>query len=129
MTYVAPIPSSYLGQSIGTGQCVALVQVACKAPLTHNADGSPQWKAGAKVQGNFCLPGGIAIASFDPDGSYGNHIDGRSHAAIYIGQTAEGLYVIDQWLEQPAHQRIIRFKTPGDGWNVNNGIAFSVIEA
>jgi hypothetical protein len=128
MTYVSPNPSAYLGLTVGTGQCVALVQVACKAPLTHNPDLSPNWKAGAKVQGNFTIPGGTAIACFDPDGSYGNHTDGRSHAAIYIGQTAEGLYVIDQWLHQPAHQRIIRFKAPGDGGNDNNGIAFSVIE-
>jgi hypothetical protein len=128
MEYISLNPSSFLGQAVGTGQCVALVQVACKAPLTHNPDGSPLWKAGIKVQDAPPLPGGIAIACFGTDGTYQNRTDGSSHAAILIGKTAEGLYVIDQWLHQPAHQRIIRFKAPGVGDNCDNGIYFSVIE-
>lgn len=38
---------------------------------------------------------GTAIATFDPSGKYGNHTDGRSHAAIYLGQDATGIQVLD----------------------------------
>jgi hypothetical protein len=65
---------------------------------------------------NFAV--GTAIATFVENGRYGNHTDGSSHAAIYIGQTADGIEVIDQWShvvggkrrEQMAHRRVLRFK-------------------
>lgn len=87
------------------------------------------WKAGRKVQGDASIPTGTAIATFDPDGKYGNHTDGRSHAAVYVSQSPDGITVWDQWIGQPCHQRVIRFKATGDGLAVNNGIYFSVIES
>ena len=48
----------------------------------------------------MALRPGTAIATFDPDGRYGNHTDGRSHAAIYLGQDATGIRVIDQWVRR-----------------------------
>jgi hypothetical protein len=42
------------------------------------------------------LPGTI-VATFDSNGRYGNHTNGTSHAAIYVGQTPTGIIVIDQW--------------------------------
>lgn len=122
MSWTCSDPSPLQGKVIGTGQCVALVEQACGTPTTAH------WKAGRKVQGDMSIQSGCAIACFDSNGTYGNHTDGRSHAAIYMGQTGEGLLVWDQWLGQPVHERLIRFKAPGDGWNVNNGIAFAVIE-
>jgi hypothetical protein len=122
MQWIAEHPEIFAGKTVGTGQCVALVEYACPG-MPHTA----QWKAGPLVKGS-ALKSGTAIASFDPDGTYGNHTDGRSHAAIYVSQDPEGLLVWDQWAGQVTHQRVIRFKDPGDGLNANNGNAFSVIE-
>ena len=69
----------------------------------------------------------VAIATFDPDGRYGNHTDGRSHAAIFMEQVDDGLLVWDQWHDQPVHQRVIRFRG-GEGRWVNDGDRFFVIE-
>jgi len=127
MSYVIPnlatFTARFANRAIGTGQCVALVEAAIPGmPRT------PGWKEGRKVQGDLTVPCGAAIACFDPDGTFGNHTDGRSHAAIYLGQTKEGLVVWDQWLGQPAGTRLIRFRPPGEGLAVNNGSTFSVIE-
>jgi hypothetical protein len=93
--YVAADPERWIGQpSVGSGQCVALVQQATGAPLTA------PWRRGALVRGNMALRPGTAIATFDSDGRYGNHTDGRSHAAIYLGQDAHGIRVIAQWIER-----------------------------
>lgn len=121
--FYAAFPQSYSGQAVGTGQCVAFVERACNAPLTV------QWRQGAKVKSNLFLPPGTAIATFDPNGTYGNHTDGRSHAAIYMGQDANGLWVWDQWLNQPAHMRTIRFQGGAPGVKqVNDGDFFYVVE-
>jgi len=124
LTYVASAPQSYAGQVVGSGQCVAFVETACKAPLTAN------WRQGAKVKGDVSIPPGTAIATFDPNALYGNHTDGRSHGAIYMGQDAGGIWVWDQWLGQPAHMRTIRFQgdpSPAGILHVNNGDFFFVV--
>jgi hypothetical protein len=119
MCYIATNPASYAGQAVGTGQCVAFVQTASLAPFTH------LWKQGALVKGNTTIATGTAIATFDPNGTYGNHTDGTSHAAIYTGQDDTGLHVWDQWTGQPVHQRVIRYGEPKP---VNDGNKFYVIE-
>jgi len=120
--FIATNPEAYKGQVVGTGQCVAYVEVACKAPLTA------KWKQGKQVKGNgSSIPVGAAIATFDPDGKYGNHTDGRSHGAIYVGQDAIGLQVWDQWLGQVVHQRTIRFQG-GKAKPDNDGDCFYVVE-
>ena len=78
--------SRLIGRSIGTGQCVALVQAA--APEVGPTRG---WSRGAPVRGNFALQPGTAIATFDASGQYANARDGSSHAAIYLGQVESGL--------------------------------------
>lgn len=71
------------------------------------------------MQGNTRLAPGTAIATFDAAGRYAN-----GHAAIYMGQSATGLYVIDQWNDRDAktgaiskqitpHERLIHFETKG----------------
>lgn len=58
--YVADNPQQWAGQpSIGTGECVPLVQAATGAPVTR------QWRPGAFVQGNMAIRPGTAIATFD----------------------------------------------------------------
>lgn len=120
MSYVAASPESYSGQVVGDGQCVAFVKAASGAPATS------LWKQGALVK-NSSIPAGTAIATFDPNGTYGNHTDGTSHGAIYVGQNAAGLQVWDQWTGQPVHQRTIRFQN-GAAKPVNDGDKFYVVE-
>jgi hypothetical protein len=121
MTFHAATPEDFAGQSVGSGQCVAYVQRAAAAPLTS------QWRRGALVRGGE-VPTGTAIATFDANGRYGNHTDGRSHAAIFVEASAAGLLVWDQWGGHPVQQRTIRFQG-GSAKPVNDGDAYFVIEA
>ena len=129
MPYVASKPDAYIGTSVGTGQCVPLVEAATGAPRDAT------WSRGKQVKGATDIAVGTAIATFDADGRYGNHTDGSSHAAIYIGQTSDGIEVIDQWAHvvggkqrvQMAHRRLIRFKG-GIGHKSDDGDAFYVIQ-
>jgi hypothetical protein len=90
--YVGANPGQWIGQKqVGDGECVALVEKATGAPRDKD------WRQGALVQGNTELAPGTAIAVFDSSGRYGNHTDETSHAAIYVRQNAEGIYVIDHW--------------------------------
>jgi hypothetical protein len=91
MSYVAGNPKKYIGISVGSGQCVALVQAAASTGQTG------RWSRGELVKG-ATLSAGTAIATFDDKGSYISDTDGLSHAAIYMGQSAEGIQVIDQWV-------------------------------
>ncbi|GAB3407112.1 BPSL0067 family protein [Massilia agilis] len=90
MSYVAINPRKFEDTSVGSGQCVAFVQAATQVGPTRN------WTRGKLVMGAN-LPVGTAIATFDEQGRYANDTHGRSHAAIYLGQTAVGIRVLDQW--------------------------------
>ena len=72
------------------------------------------------------LASGSAIATFNADGTYGNHNDGRSHAAIFLMETHEGLSVTDAWIGRPAGERIIRFRG-GAGQPVDDGDAYHAV--
>jgi len=139
MAYIADKPNDWLTdppKSVGDGQCVAFVKAASGAPETK------RWTKGAPVKANPGLTVGTAIATFDSDGTYGNHQDGRSHAAIYMGQDAHGLRVMDQWMTpikdakgkitghkpQPVHLRTIRFWHKGAVTPNNDGNCYNVIE-
>lgn len=52
------------------------------------------------VQGNTAIRPGTAIATFDSNGRY------IGHAAIYLGQNAQGIQVIDQWNRRDQGGRI-----------------------
>ena len=133
MAYIAKTPLAYVGQSVGNGQCVAYTQKAANMPR------AVAWKRGVLVKGNMTIAPGTAIATFDPDGRYGNHTDGSSHAAIYLGQDASGIKVLDQWVgrhrdsqgrlvvaPKPVSERTIKFlKTPRIE---NNGDNYYVVE-
>jgi hypothetical protein len=120
MSWIAQMPSNFVGHEVGSGQCVAYVQRASGAPQTA------LWKRGNRVKGGQ-VPQGTAIATFDPNGTYGNHTDGRSHAAIFHEELPEGLLVWDQWLHHPVAPRVIHFRN-GEGPAVNDGDQFCVIE-
>lgn len=85
------------------------------------------WTKGAAVQGNTSLQPGTAIATFGSNGTYTNSLDGSSHAAIYLGQNAEGIQVQDQWVGQVAHVRTIPWTNSYSAKAANNGSAFYVI--
>jgi hypothetical protein len=84
------------------------------------------WAQGAAVQGNTSLQPGTAIATFNANGQYANATNGSSHAAIYLGQNAQGIQVEDQWSNQPASIRTIPWNNP-TGTAANTGSSFYVI--
>jgi hypothetical protein len=119
--YICTDPEQYKGKIVGTGQCVDFVKVAARAPQTV------LWKKGTDVKGRT-IPKGAAIATF-VNGRYESHKTGN-HAAIYIRQDSNAIYVWDQWRNsettvQPVHERPIRFGGHGPS---NDGNGFSVIE-
>ncbi len=113
--------TGYVGRSVGSGQCVALVRAAQPA-----LGPSSTWSAGAPVQGNATLQPGTPIATFDPSSRYANNTDGSSHAAIYLGQDSKGVQVLDQWLGSAAAVRTIPWTNPG-ATAANTGSAFRVV--
>ena len=110
---------AYNGRVVGNGHCVAFVRQVAGAPHTS------QWRRGDHVRSSP-PPAGTAIATFDPDGTYGNHTDGRSHTAILLEVRSDGLFVRDQWVGRPVATRLIRFRG-GQGDPVNDGDAYYTI--
>lgn len=92
MAYVAGHARQYIGKSIGNGQFVAFSREAAAMPHTAT------WTRGELVKENTRIFPGTAITTFDSNGRYGNHTDGRSHVAIYLCQDASGIRVLDQWM-------------------------------
>jgi hypothetical protein len=115
------------GQLVGNGQCVALVHAVAFIPQTSH------WQRGGLVMDDQSIQPGTVIATFDDDGSYGNHTDHTSHAAIYLYQTTDGIEVLDQWKgstpggNHPPQQRTIHFHDPS-GRKVNDGTQYHVVE-
>jgi hypothetical protein len=129
--YAAPAPLTWIGRpSVGSGECVALVQHAAAAPHTSF------WRRGDQVQGKATLEPGTVIATFDADGRYGSRADGQCHAALFLSQDASGIVVVDQWNirdargviigHQAPHERVLRFNQ-ADARKVNRGEAFFVV--
>jgi hypothetical protein len=119
--FVASKHERHHGKVVGNGHCVAFVREVTGLPPTA------QWRRGDPVRGSQNLAPGTAIATFDSSGRYGNHTDGRSHAAILLAEHEDGLLVADQWLGQAVHQRVIRFRD-GKGDAANDGDQYHVIE-
>lgn len=123
MAYVCSNPDAWNGKPlIGSGQCVELVKAAAKAPATSF------WKEGIKVKGATTIARGTAIATF-VNGVYQSKTTGN-HAALYLEQDVNGIWVYDQWASKPdkmVSKRLLRFKA-GQGSASNDGDAYSVIE-
>lgn len=123
MPTVTKSPERYAGKIVGNGHCVVFVREVTGLPPTAH------WRQGGSV---LEAEPGSAIATFDPDGRYGNHTDGRSHAAILVEATAYGLQVWDQWVNRKTpgpgvHQRLIQFRG-GQGLPCDDGDAYAIIE-
>jgi hypothetical protein len=108
-------------------ECVSLVRHYAKVPATF------YWRQGNPVMGDKSLATGTAIATFVngkwPAKSRGNH------AAFYLGQVSNGMYIIDQWnrsdKEAISSRFVYRLGKNKDGSYVrpsDNADAFSVIE-
>jgi len=106
-----------LGQSVGTGQCVALAQATSDVGYTST------WSPGTQVEGDTDIAVGTVITTSGSDGTYTNTY-GQSHAAIYLGQDSSGIFVEDQWLGQPAQTRHINW-TPTNSYD--SGSQFYVV--
>lgn len=120
MPILAAEPHRHRGSVVGNGHCVAfVVEVTTLGPSTT-------WRAGELVRGSGA-PAGTAIATFDQNGRYGSHPDGRSHCAILLAENSDGLLVLDQWRGQEVHERTIRFRA-GRGDAANDGDQFRIIE-
>jgi hypothetical protein len=112
---------------VGSHQCVALVQHYAGAPVTA------LWRQGEHVVDSKMLRKGTAIATF-VNGRYPNHSHGN-HAALFLRQSASGIWIMDQWKgdkKKTISSRFIpsrgmekngRFNQPSD-----NADAFYVIE-
>ncbi len=114
--YICKNASQYKNNIVGSGHCVALIQQCSGAPLTKF------WRPSIRVKGNK-IPKGSVIATFK-NGRYPN-IRGY-HAAIYIEQTKDGIWVWDQWLGKAVHKRLIRFKN-GKGVSSNDGDRYHLV--
>ena len=109
----------------GNGQCVTLVKNHTSVGWTGN------WRQGSEVVGNRTLAPGTAIATF-VDGKYPNQAHGN-HAAFYMGQVSDGIYIMDQWSSKPRiSKRFVRRQGKDSHGNFvnpsNNADAFFVIE-
>jgi hypothetical protein len=121
--YIATRPEAFEGRVVGAGHCVDFVKAAAGVPLTA------AWQEGATVRGNPNIEPGTAIATFESDGSYTSQ--SGNHAAIYLSQNEDGIWVYDQWRGQPVHKRLIPFEGGGGakrGNKSNDGRRFAVIE-
>lgn len=119
--FVAPDPYARLGEVIDTGHCMRHVQVV--AGVTH----SSTLRAGERVRDMHMLPRGVAIGTFAANGTYANAVDGSSHVALLVSRLSDGLLVVDQWVGQPVHERVLRYRG-GEGDACNDGDRFHVIE-
>lgn len=126
------IKNGYIKDDNGEAQCVQLVKTAVGAPATA------EWRPGMKVTKGANIPPGTVIATF-VDGRYpsgkakpGETIAGSRHAAIYLGQDENGIWVVDQANRdkdtgKPVIQKRLIPWEPTSSGRSNDGNAFSVI--
>jgi len=113
---------------VGSKQCVALLQHYASVPRTTS------WTEGKVVLGETTLAKGTAIATF-VGGKYPNQGSGN-HAAFYISQTLNGIWVMDQWASDTSKPKVSKRFLRKKGKNAagayidpsNNADAYSVID-
>jgi hypothetical protein len=121
----------------GSGTCVDLIKVYVPGLIGRS---TTTWRPGAWVmEAGGSIPKGTAIATFGPDGRFPHHEHGQ-HAAIVVRVMASGIWVVDQWANDPEKPRIslrlIRVPPPHKQRNADgtfpsmsdNALAFRVIE-
>lgn len=115
-------------EKVGSKQCVALLQHFASLPNTGS------WTEGAVVIGNNALAKGTAIATF-ANGRYASASTGN-HAAFYLSQDANGIWVMDQWRSDEQKPTISKRYLRRQGRNKsgqfinpsNNADAYAVIQ-
>lgn len=118
--HIASNPGRFAGRVVGGGSCAHFVQRVSRVGLTRG------WRRGRKVRGGN-VPTHTIIATFAGNPPrYPNRRDGSSHVAVFIRQEPTGLRVWDQWIRQPVHQRLIRFRN-GAGTANNDGDRYFVV--
>lgn len=130
MPHILSAPDTYrtrtFPNSEGHTECVEFIKQTLGAPST------PLWREGARIRRlnsgeQDPVPRGTAIATF-VSGRYPQHGNTGKHAAIYMGQNAEGIQVLDQWRALGrVLPRTIPWQPRRPGLS-NDGSAFSVIE-
>lgn len=112
---------------VGGGDCVDLIKEMVPG-LRHLP--TSMWKQGARVVDTQGLLPGTAIATFI-DGRYPHHQHGQ-HAALFLANAGAGIWVIDQWKNDPRKPTVSRrliYPHPPRGGNMSNSAdAFYVIE-
>jgi len=108
---------SFIGRD---GQCASLVKYLAGLPATSTWTHDER-----RVQGNTAIRPGTPVATFNyfPGNKYGEltygppeHPEGekgKSHAAIYLGQDARGIWVFDQGEGNPPRVHRIEFSKLG----------------
>lgn len=95
MAWVIHNPVRHKGKTpVGTGECAVLPQWFNSA-IPHTC----HWKRGGPVKGRVLIPGTV-IATFNSNGDYVNRHG--FHTALYVGQDAQGIKVIEQFSSLPA---------------------------
>lgn len=128
MSYVYREVAGLIGKKVvGNGQCVELVKKYADVGTTVG------WKEGSVVVGNAALEKGTAIATF-VKGRYLSRPHGN-HAAFFVRQGVNGIYIVDQWRSKDKveiGQRFIQSKGKNEDGTFkdpsNNADAFAVIE-
>lgn len=121
----------------GRGECVDLIKAYVPG---LKGKSTMSWRAGAWVmEAGRTIKKGTAIATFDKDGRFPRSRSGQ-HAALVLKVMASGIWVVDQWRNDPGKPkisaRLIRIPPPrhrrnpdGSFTNAsNNALAFRVIE-
>ncbi|RYE00749.1 MAG: hypothetical protein EOP50_03215 [Sphingobacteriales bacterium] len=77
----------------GTTSCAELL----KSTKTFGAAHTSEWREGRKLVPGLEIMIGTAIATFNSRGRYPQGESNVKHAAIFVGFSPNGIYVLDQW--------------------------------
>lgn len=111
--YAGDVKPLEMHDPVGSGECVALVQIFAKAPLTG------RWRPGEHVLDAGNIAPGTAIATFSSATAPFRPSRGN-HAALYMysgpkdpaTKRPKYIVVMDQWKRRKVKSRRIDFYTP-----------------